>query len=138
MKRSEAIKTYYDEIAEAMQERYHNVLVSEGRCQYKVYVWEDGEIECMCGVSGDNSYLVPRNAEPRELFYVDTVSEQGFDPNNYSDEYIEEDDPDYDKKVEEAICCAEESYKDVLRDRLDAIVDEAEREEEWMDNNYGD
>ena len=133
MKKSEAIKKYWDAIAEAMKERYHSVLVSEGRCQYQVYVWEDGEIECLCGVPGDNSYLVPKDMEPRELFYVDTVEEQGFDPNNYSDEYIEEDDPDYDKKVEDAIYNAEYAFKDALRDRLNAIVDEAERIESWED-----
>ena len=73
MKKSEIIKKYEDKIIEAMTEYYEEVIRCNGRIQYDLYIWEDGELEPMQNVSGNNCWLVPRNGESRELFFVTTI-----------------------------------------------------------------
>ena len=131
MKKSEAITKYSGDIAEIMVNRYRTVLECDGRIQYKIYVWEDGEIECMEGPQGDNSWLQAKNNEPRELFYVCTIDSPCFDPWDYSDHGAPEDDDEREAERSEIIDWLVNDYKDNVSDKLDEIIEEAEREESY-------
>ena len=73
MKKSEIIKKYEDKIIETMIEYYEAIVRYNGRVEYALYIWEDGEIEVLEKTSGDNSWLQAKDWEERELFYVTTV-----------------------------------------------------------------
>lgn len=45
MKRSEIISTHREAIAAYMVEHFRIVLECGGKVQYKLYIWEDGELE---------------------------------------------------------------------------------------------
>lgn len=116
MTKSEIITKYADTIMETMVDRFREVLKAHGRTQYKIYVWEDGEMECLLGPQGDNSYLAPRSGENRDLVYVDTVSYTGFNPQEIDDEAPE---------AEVIDACVDE-YENTLQDRLDVIISSAD------------
>lgn len=139
MKRSEILNTYRDSIEEAMVTAYHNVLKCYGRIQYKIYVWEDGEIESLEGVQGDNCCLVAKDSEPRDLEYVCTIDSPCFDPWDYDDESAP-DDEDECERMEGAIIdyLVSEYKREGVRDALDAVIDEAESEEEYYEEYYDD
>lgn len=73
MKRSEVLKKNYDAIAEEMKEKHEQLMRCENRAGYevKVYVWEDGETECLIG----EGWLQPKQNEERDLIYVATVKD---------------------------------------------------------------
>lgn len=73
MTRYEIIKKYEDKIIETMVEYYEAVVRYNGRVEYALYIWEDGEIEVLEKTSGDNSWLQAKDWEERELFYVTKV-----------------------------------------------------------------
>lgn len=131
MKRSEIITKYSREIAEVMVERYRSVLECAGRIQYKVYVWEDGELECLEGVQGDNSYLRPRDMEPRELYYVCTIDAPCFDPWDYTDHSAQDDENKREKERGEIIDYLVGEYETNISDALDVVIEEAEQEERF-------
>lgn len=78
MKKSEIIINNYDTILNALGACYRDALESDGRMQYALYVWEDGEIEILPKVSGDHTYLIPKECEPRQLVHVMTVGGYNF------------------------------------------------------------
>jgi len=130
MKKSEIIKTYRKDIAQAMVNRYRTVLDSNGRIQYKVYVWEDGEIECLEGVQGDNSYLKAKDTEPRELFYIATISWPCFDPFDYWDGSTLDDETEKETARQQIIDYLVDEYeREGVSDALDAILAEAQYED---------
>lgn len=131
MEKSEIITKFRKEIAEAMTDRYQVVLESEGRIQYKIYCWEDGEIEMLEGCQGDNTWLQPKSGEPRELFCIATVSAPCFYAFDYTDEPEPDDDDEREKMRGEIIEYLVDEYRrEGVSDALDAILDEAEQEEE--------
>ncbi len=131
MKKSEIISANIDKLAAAMVERYRNVLESNGRMQYTIYIWEDGELECLQAVQGDHSWLQPRDAEPRALYYVTTVSEApGFDLFVASGLSEPEDDAEREAAEAEIVDWLVDSYKENLPVTLDAIMEDAEREDD--------
>lgn len=136
MKTSEAIKKYQPEIMEAMSKRYRYVLESEGRLQYRIYVWEDGEIECLEGVQGDNSYLKARDNEPRTLFYVDTVSAPGFSIWDAAGESAPENEQEAEEMAKSVIDSCMEEYTDSLPDMIDSLIREAEGEEACEESRW--
>ena len=73
MKNYEIISNNYAEILDAISVSYRDALESDGSMKYAIYVWEDGEIEILPKTNGDNTYLVPKECEPRQLVYVMTV-----------------------------------------------------------------
>lgn len=131
MKTSEAIKKYQQKIMETMSKKYRNVLESEGRLQYRIYVWEDGEIECLEGVQGDNSYLKAKDNEPRTLFYVDTFSAPGFNIWDAAGESTPENEREAEEMAKSVIDACMEEYTDSLPDVVDALIHEAEDEESY-------
>lgn len=132
MKRSEALTKYYSKIAEDMVEHYRTVLECDGRIQYKLYIWQDGEIERLQGPQGDNSYLKPRDMEPRELFYICTIGESAsFSIWDFAENGEPEDDTERDTQREEIIDWLAGEYAGNVRDVLDAIIEEAETDERY-------
>ena len=136
MKKSEAIKKYQPEIMETMSEKYRNVLESEGRLQYRIYVWSDGEIECLEGPQGDNSYLKAKDSEPRTLFYVDTVSAPGFSIWDAAGESAPENEQEAEEMAKSVIDSCMEEYTDTLPDMVDALIREAEDEEAYEESRW--
>ena len=129
MKKSEIIRENLKAISEAMIERYKIVLKCHGQVQYKIYIWEDGEIECLEGPQGDNSRLAPRQNEPRKLFYVTTVDHPFFDPWDMADHSAPDDDAEREAEEADIIDWCVDSYEEALPDKLDTIIAEAEDEE---------
>lgn len=132
MKRSEAIVKYYDAIRAEMIDLYRTVIECDGRIQYKLYVWEDGEIERLEGPQGDNAWLRPRDMEPRELYYVDTIEvSPSFSVWDSYDEVPPEDEAERENLVNEIVDWLCDSYKETIDEHLDAIIEEAEYEEQF-------
>ena len=129
MKKSEAIAKYYGDIAAAMAERYRAVIECDGRIQYKIYVWEDGEIECLEGVQGDSTWLQARDMEPRELYYVCTIDAPCFDAWDYTDHFAPDDEAEREAERKEIIDYLVAEYETNVADVLDDIISDAEREE---------
>lgn len=130
MKKSEVIKRYYGDIRDAMVERYRTVLECSGSVQYKIYVWEDGEIECQEGPQGDNAYLAPRSGEPRDLYYIGTIAAPYFDPWDLSDHAAPDDEDERETERREIIDWAVDEYRESGADALiDAAIDAAEQDE---------
>ena len=132
MKQSEVIEKFRSVIASAMIERYKDVLECNGRIQYKLYIWEDGEIVCQEGVQGDNAYLVPGEAADRELFYVTTISQPFFDPWDNADHSAPEDETEREKERAEIIAYVMDEYAACVDELIDRRVREAQEEEELL------
>ena len=130
MKRSEIITENYEAIADEMTELYRTALECDGRIQYKLYIWEDGELESLQGPQGDTSYLQPRSAEPRRLFYVCTVTAFA-GPWDYADHAAPEDEAERETERAEIVDWLMREYRANASDVLDIIIDEAEREERY-------
>ena len=83
MKRSEVVKKYYTEIADAMKDAFENIMrcTNRGGYEHQIYVWEDGEIE---GLVGDG-FLQPKQGEDRDLIYVATVRGEWCDDEDLED-----------------------------------------------------
>lgn len=129
MKRSEIITENYDRITEVMTENYRSVIEANGQIQYKVYIWEDGEIELLYGVQGDTSYLRPRDTESRELYYITTIEAPCFNPWDYTDHYAPDDEDECEAERDEIIDYLVREYAANVSDVLDAIIEDAERDE---------
>ena len=141
MQKSEIIKMYEAEIIEAMIEYYEEVIRCNRRIQYDLYIWEDGELEPMQTVSGDNCWLVPHNGESRELFFVTTVKvDSSFNIwDGAGDISIPEDEDKAAEVEEELIQELVEVYKNeqVYVDYHGAL-DTAILEERWEDFDWED
>ena len=131
MTRSEIIRENWGTIAEEMTRLYDLVLTYEGRILYRLYIWEDGELERLEDVPGSNTWLQPRDAEPRALFYVTTISAPNWSPwDVLGISPMEDDAEDRDIAIDEAKQLELDAYAESVPDVLDAIIEEAEREEE--------
>ena len=129
MKNSEIISKYQDSIKEEMMKRYRYVLESYGMIQYKIYIWEDGEIECLEEVQGSNSYLKAKNMEPRTLVYVCKIDSPCFDPWDYSDHTAPDDLNEKEAEEKEIFDYMVDEYKQNISDVFDSIIEEAEQDE---------
>lgn len=126
MKRSEAIETYREEIADAMCKDYRSVIESHGAIQYSIYVWEDGKIEELETAQGDNSFLAASTWEDWNLFDVTTISMPCCDIWDLAGE-CPPDDEKAREEAEEAIIdwLCDEYAKDV-NENIDRIIEDAE------------
>ena len=128
MKKSEIIVAHQEAIAEYLVDHYKKAMECHGRIQYDLYIWSDGELEGMEKVSGDNSWLEPRQGEPRELFYVTKVT--GFDPWDLVDDHpIPEDDAQREAEEKDIIADLVQEYKLNVYELIDSIVEDAKRED---------
>ena len=134
MKKPELINTYRQQITEAMVDCYRTVLESFGRIQYKIYIWEDGEIETLEDVQGSNTWLQPKSSEPRKLFYVTTIESPCFNPFDYTDESEPEDEDEKGQIIQQVVDYLVDEYdREGASDVLDSVLDEAEQDEEdWQ------
>lgn len=131
MNRSEIISLHREAIASDMVSRYRSVLECGGRIQYKLFIWEDGELEVLEGVQGDNSWLQARDAEPRELFYICTIDCPCFDPWDCTDHAAPDDEEEREREEQEIIDWCVDEYKAAIDEKLDAVIECAKCEEEY-------
>ena len=134
MKKSELIRKHYDALYDAMLERYNRVLQANGRTEYDIYIWSDGEIEGLCKTQGDNSWLVAGESEPCDLYYVTTVTTGPcFDIWDVADHSAPEDDAEREAEEEELREYLAENYREQARTELDDLIEELERDERYSD-----
>lgn len=108
MKCSEFIEAHREELEQHVKEVYRKVLEYAGRMQCSIYIWSDGELRDHWDVQGGNSWLEPRPAETRSLYFVYTIREVGgFRFEDYMDH-----DPEDDER------------EDAEREVIDWLVDE--------------
>ena len=136
MKNSEAIRKYYDTIRDTLLDCYRTVLECNGRIQYKVYVWEDGEIERLEAPQGDTGWLQAREYEPRKLFYIDQIDAPFFDPWDFEDVQKPEDEVEAEERRQEIIDYLVESFEADVDDRIDHIIESAEEAERYEMEMY--
>ena len=70
MTRYEIITAHRAELLETIENEFTDVIKCAGRIQTTVYIWEDGEIETLTDAQGSNTWLQPKDAEPRALYRV--------------------------------------------------------------------
>lgn len=126
--KSSVLKRYSDKIQDAMVECYRGAIESDGCIQYKIYVWDDGEIECLIQPQGDNSYLKPNDFETRSLYFVATIDAPFFNAWDYSHESIPDDEEEAEAERIAIIDWLVGEYRLNASDVLDAIISEAEIE----------
>ena len=119
------VTKYEDKIVKEMIDCYRRVLEYNGNIEYKIYIWEDGEIEILETLNGSRGWLQPKECEPRKLYYITTVKSPGFDPFDCIAECIPEDEDEQEKLREEIIDDEVACYRqDVHYTLYDAITDE--------------
>lgn len=120
MKKSELIKRYEAHLEEEMVTAYEQVLRCEGRISVDVLVNDEGDVWLRETAHGDNSWY-----PGREYTYITTVEtaleESVFD---ISGEYVPEEERT-EETEEELIKWYVDGYRNMVRDVLDAIYDEA-------------
>lgn len=130
MKASEIISTYRDSIESRMVELYRSVLDSEGRIQYQLYIWDDGELADLEAVQGSNTYLQPREYEKRRLVHVARIDIMpNFDPWDYTDDPRPDDEDEREEAEAEIIDWLVDEYAKSVSDTVDDIISEYERDD---------
>jgi len=131
MKASEIIISNYDRIKQEMIDLYKTVVSCNGRIQYSLYIWEDGEFERLEEPQGGNGWLKAKQYEPRQLFYI-TYIDVG--PGFSIWDYCEDGRPDDPKEAEELesdiidwLVC---EYEANIDDVLDGIIRDKKEIEE--------
>lgn len=122
------LKRFRDKIEEEMVKRYRGVIESDGVIQYKIYIWDDGIIERLEGAQGDNSYLKPHSYESRSLYYVTTIQMPCFDPWDYWEDSVPDDDEEKNDALKSILDYLVDEYESNIMDVMDDIIFEAERE----------
>lgn len=135
MKKSEVMVMYREKIIDTMVEYYEYVLNCNGRIQYTIYIWEDGEIEILEEVQGGNSWLKPREMETRELFCVCTIDCPFFDPWDCTDHSAPDDEEGREAERKEIIDWLVDEYKANVDDVFNEILTMVE-EEEYLNDLY--
>ena len=129
MTRRELIEKYYDELREEIIDCYRCVL----KCwrtgiNYQVYIWEDGEFEFLEQVNPGTGWLHPNQCESRELYYICTVSESGFNPwDGWCEEYPN--DETEEEKIEKELIDECVDWW-VGEGKADELIEEAMKEKE--------
>ena len=129
MKKSEIITKHYGAIKAEMTKHYRTVLESGGNIQYGIYIWEDGTIEALEQIQGDNSYLQARNGET--LCYVCTIDAPCFDPWDFTDHSAPEDETERETERAEIIDWLVSNYDEEASAKIDAAIDAAKYDEEY-------
>ena len=137
MKKSKLIARCRGQLADEMVSLYREVLESNGGIQYKVYLWEDGEIELLQGVQGDSSSLRPKDSEPRCLYYVCTIDAPYFDPWDIAGHSAPEDEEERETERKEIIDWCVDDYAENISDVLAEVIKEAAADEEMIDLENG-
>ena len=132
MKKSEVIREYNDEIRDTIVESIVEVariaIENETVMQEQIYIWSDGETETLWGPEGDNSFLVAKDHEDRQIFYVATVS--GRDYGSLFEDYKDQAEDMTDEAILE---CFLNDTRDWGRDQAQAMIDQAIQNAEWAE-----
>ena len=131
MKGSEIMELNSSRLLDEMVDAYRQVLESHGRMKIKIYIWEDGEIDRLVGVSGENAWLEPRSGEHRKLYHVTTIEEPNFDPWDCADHPAPEDKEQREAEEAEIIEWCVDTYKHNVGDIFDEEVATQERVEKY-------
>ena len=134
MKRSEIINQYRNVIAESIISHYRTVLECNGKIQYQIYIWEDGEIECMEQPQGANNEWLESRTD-RKLYYVCKVGGTYFCPWDCTDERKPDDEEQCKQMEQEIIDWCMEEYQDNVGTEIDAIIEYAKQMEK-ADEEY--
>ncbi len=126
----EVIEANEEKIIAEMESCYRSVLECDGRVEYKIYVWEDGEIEIFEDVQGGTTYLKANEYEERWLYGVTRVSFPNFDPFESYPETIPEDEDERDALREELI---DEQMSYYSSESIPLIWEEILTEASWED-----
>ena len=128
MTRKEVIEANREKLADKMRNLYRDVLDCDGRIEYSVYIWDDGEIETLEQTQGGNGWLKPKEWEDRKLFFVATIDSPFFDPwDCYPDPKPEDE--------EEAETIRNEIIDECVDDYdPDCYIDLAIEEDEYLDD----
>lgn len=114
MTRYEIIKKYETAIIKAMIKAYEDVVRYNGTFENDIYITEDGEIETVEALRGDDFWLTDNG-----LFFVTTVKVgTGFDIWNTTESEMPEDEDEEEEMEEELI---------------ENLVDEYKREQVYVD-----
>lgn len=124
MRDFEIVEKYRKVIAAEMVEKYRTVLDCAGKIQYRIYVWEDGEIESLEQVQGDCGYLKANDNEPRQLVYVTTISAPCFDPWDFSDHGAPDDPEEQEAEEREIIDYLVGEYEQTTSDVIDSAIEQ--------------
>lgn len=128
------IKTHEREISDEMVRLYRASVESDGRIQYRLYIWSDGTLETLEDVQGGTSFLQPRDFEPRKLYLIDTIcAGPGFDLWSAAPDGIPDDESERESLEQELVDWYVDSYEEGLSDRLYWIIREAEQNESIPD-----
>lgn len=128
------IKAHEREISDEMVKLYRASVESEGRIQYRLYIWSDGTLETLEDVQGGTSFLQPRDFEPRKLYLIDTIcAGPGFDLWSAAPDGIPDDESERESLEQELVDWYVNSYEEGLSDRLYWIIREAEQNESIPD-----
>ena len=112
-----------EENREAIRERavelYRNVLECNGRINYGLYIWSDGELEALERVD-HNSWLQAPDHSDRKLYNILTVEEPFFNPADCF-----ESKPESDEQAEEWAKMIIDEMVTEYSDNFDNTLDEA-------------
>lgn len=129
---STVINANRDAIREKATELYRNVLECEGRIQYSLYIWSDGQLETLEDVQGGNAWLKPNDCETRELIFVCNIEAPNFRASD-----LFEKKPSSDEEAEEwteiIIDDMVQDYEAAFDDLLDNGIYEYEEAERYFE-----
>lgn len=132
MKKSEVIREYNDEIRDTIVESIVEVariaIENETVMQEQIYIWSDGETETLWGPEGDNSFLVAKDYEDRQIFHVATVSGRDYDW--LFKDYKDQAEDMADDEVLDAFLEATEEWG---KEHAQELIDQAIQNAEWAE-----
>lgn len=121
MKKADIIREYNDEIRESIIESIAEVariaIENNTIMQEQVYIWSDGETETLCGPEGDNSFLVAKEHEDRQIYHVATVTGRG-----YAEDFEGFRDQAEDMTEDEIIECYLEYVREWAKENAQALI----------------
>ena len=123
--RMELVEENRNAIVEEVKRCWRNVIESEGRVMYRIYIWEDGEIESLCAVS-ENEWLRSNTGE--NLYGLGLVKHQQFDWSEFCEEPIDWDNEERCEELKEEV--TEWLIGDDEEHVVEGFFDRLEREEE--------
>lgn len=126
MKKSELIEKYWDLLEKEMVTAYESVLRCEGRISVDVLVNDEGDVWLRETAHGDNSWYT--GSEYTYITTVETALEESVW--DISGEYVPEEERT-EEAEEELIQWYVDGYRNMVRDVLDAIYDEAQQIESY-------
>lgn len=124
------VSEHRDDIIAEMRYCYKSAAECDGRVNYDVYIWSDGEIESLPLFGGESSWLQAKAGEARSLYRVVNVSFSSY-WSDFTDEPIPDraEDPDEWERVrDETVAYIMEGYDEEAAEALDKAIEDEKRE----------